>query len=158
MGVLTISPWRPSRRSRRQLQAELKTLQSYAGELNWLATRSRADLAYDVSILASCLGKHPQWAFRFWRKIMRYLKGTVDAALTLPATGDETLVEVWSDAGFGGSGTGTKSQSGLFLAWGRAPVLWRSSRQTISALNTAEAELTAAAMAWQVVDGIRGPL
>ena len=101
--------------------AELKTLQSYAGELNWLATRSRADLAYDVSILASCLGKHPQWAFRFWRKIMRYLKGTADACLTLPATGDESVVEVWSDAGFGGSGTGTKSQSGLFLSWGRAP-------------------------------------
>ena len=44
------------------------------------------------------------------------------------------------------------------MAWGRAPVLWRSSRQSISALNTAEAELTAAAMAWQVVSGFRALL
>ena len=89
---------------------------------------------------------------------MRYLKGTADACLTLPATGDESVVKVWSDAGFGGSGTGTKSQSGLFLSWGRAPVLWRSSRQTVSAFNTAEAELTSAAMAWQVVAGFRAQL
>ena len=79
---------------------------------------------------------------------MRYIVRTKDAGLILPSTGDETLLEMWSDAGFGGSGAGTRSQSGLFMAWGRAPVLWRSSRQTVSALNTAEAELTAAAMGW----------
>ena len=83
--------------------SELRTLQSYAGELNWLATRSRADLAYDVSVLASCLVKYPQWALRFWKKIMRYIRGTQDAAIILPASGDETLLEVWSDAGFGGA-------------------------------------------------------
>ena len=84
---------------------------------------------------------------------MRYLRGTADAGLFLPAEGDETILDAWTDAGFGG--VGTRSQSGMFLAWAGAGVLWRSSRQTVSALNTAEAELTAAAMAWQVVEGFR---
>ena len=43
----------------------------------------------------------------------------------------------------------------MFLSWGGAPVLWRSSRQPVSALNTAEAELTAAAMASQVIAGFK---
>ena len=84
---------------------------------------------------------------------MRYLRGAADAGLFLATVGDEAILEAWSDAGFGG--VGTRSQSGLFLSWAGAGVLWRSSRQTVSALNTAEAELTAAAMAWQVVEGFR---
>ena len=84
---------------------------------------------------------------------MRYLRGTADAGLFLDTTGVEATLEAWSDAGFGG--VGTRSQSGLFLSWAGAGVLWRSSRQTVSALDTAEAELTAAAMAWQVIEGFR---
>ena len=84
---------------------------------------------------------------------MRYLCGTADAGLFLATASVEATLEAWSDAGFGG--VGTRSQSGLFLSWAGAGVLWRSSRQTVSALNTAEAELTAAAMAWQVIEGFR---
>ena len=36
--------------------------------------------------------------------------------------------------------------------------MWRSSRQTVSSLSTAEAELGAAALAWQIVEGIRALL
>ena len=135
---------------------QLRTLQSYAGELNWLATRSRPDVSYVTSVIASCLMTYPGWATRLWKKTMRYLRGTADVGLCLPAAGDEGLLEAWSDAGFGG--VGARSQSGLFLSWAGAGVLWRSSRQTVTALNTAEAELTAAAMAWQVVEGFRSLL
>ena len=34
-------------------------------------------------------------------------------------------------------------------------MVWRSSRQTVSALSTAEAELNAAALGWQIVEGFK---
>ena len=49
----------------------------------------------------------------------------------------------------------TKSQSGLMIFWGGSLLTWRSSRAHLSALSTAEAELTAAATGWQVTEGIR---
>ena len=39
--------------------------------------------------------------------------------------------------------------------WGGSTILWRSSRQTVSALCTAEAELVAASLCWQVIQGMR---
>ena len=55
-GIQAISMESPSEETA-PTAAGLKTLQPYAGELNWLATRSRADLAYVTSLLASCLVK-----------------------------------------------------------------------------------------------------
>ena len=85
--------------------------------------------------------------------MIRYLKGTTDAALLFSAQGDETALVGWSDAGF--AGISTKSQSGLFAIWGGAPLLCRSSRQTVSALSTAEAELIAAALTWQIMERLK---
>ena len=59
----------------------------------------------------------------------------------------------WTDAGF--AGTETKSQSGLIIRWGGNIIVWRSSRQTGSTLSTAEAELVAATLGWQHVEGLR---
>ena len=73
--------------------------------------------------------------------------------MLLSAQGDETALVGWSDAGF--AGISTKSQSGLFVIWEGAPLLYRSSRQTVSALSTAEAELIAAALTWQIMEGLR---
>eukprot|EP00959_Pyramimonas_sp_CCMP1952_P058705 1225763-Pyramimonas_sp.AAC.1 len=46
----------------------LRALQAYAGEFNWLATRSRADVAYFVSLLASALTKHAGWSEQLAKK------------------------------------------------------------------------------------------
>ena len=43
----------------------------------------------------------------------------------------------------------------MLISWGNAATTWRSSRQTVSALSTAEAELNAAATTWQVTEGLR---
>ena len=52
--------------------AELKALQGYAGEFNWLATRTRGDLAYFTSIIASAATKHGNWTFQLCKKVLRY--------------------------------------------------------------------------------------
>ena len=53
------------------------------------------------------------------------------------------------------AGVETKSQSGLVIVWAGSIISWRSSKQSVSALNTAEAELYAATLGWQVVEGVR---
>ena len=68
-------------------------------------------------------------------------------------TGHEDHLRVYSDAGF--AGVDTHSQNGLVILWGGSILTWRSSKAALSALSTAEAELCAAALAWQVAEGIR---
>ena len=131
----------------------LRKLQGFAGEFNWLATRSRKDLAYFVSLLGSALSKYSAWSSVLTKKILRYLQGTRDAGIFLPKAGDLTSLIAWSDAGF--AGISTKSQTGMILLWGGAMLLWRSGRQTVPALSTAEAELIACSMTWAVMAGIR---
>ena len=69
---------------------KLQELQGYAGEFNWLATRTRADMSYFTSLLASALSKHATWSEQLAKKILRYLSGTRDSGLFLPNRGGES--------------------------------------------------------------------
>ena len=65
---------------------------------------------------------------------------------------DPQQLVVYSDAGFGG--VGTRSQTGVLVMWAGSPVLARSSRQSVSALSTCEAEVCAACTAWVCTEGL----
>ena len=81
------------------------------------------------------------------------LAGSIEQGFTMAADGGEDAFLVYSDAGF--AGADTKSQNGLVIMWAGSIITWRSSRAAVSALSTAEAELCAAALGWQVTKGIR---
>ena len=66
----------------------LKELQGYSGAFNWLATRTRPDLAYYVSVLASACTRFASWALELAKKLLRYLRGTAEAGLTITCAGD----------------------------------------------------------------------
>ena len=133
--------------------AEPKVLQCHSGELNWLATRTRLDLSYYTSLLASSCSKHADWSLDLAKKIFRFLAGTKDQGIVISVSGSLFDLIAWSDAGYAGSDT--RSQSGLIIMWGGSILTWRSSRQTVSTLSTAEAELNAAILAWQIIEGVR---
>ena len=158
---------------------ELKQLQKHAGEFNWLATRTRPDLAYYTSLIASASKDHGPWALELCKKVLRYLVNTRDQGLVFPKAGSALScggpslgaatiqdggselhsrhqLTVWSDAGYGG--VGTKAQTGVLISWAGAVVLARSSRQTNSAMSTCEAEVAAAAMAFVCCEGLRALL
>ena len=136
--------------------AELKILQGHAGEFNWLSTRTRADLAYYTSLIASAATKHGAWTLQLCKKVLRYLCGTAQQGIRFPVGGDETSLVTWSDAGYGG--VGTKAQTGVLIAWAGGVVSWRSSRQSTAALSTCEAEVSAAALGFQILEGLRSLL
>ena len=84
---------------------QLKELQGFAGEFNWLATRTRTDLSYLTSVIASAATKYANWSLQLCKKGVRYLAGTVDAKLRLTRTGNSRELATWSDAGFAGIST-----------------------------------------------------
>ena len=131
----------------------LTELQAFAGSFNWLATRTRPDMAYYVSLLASSASKQSTWSRTLAHKVLRYLAGTAQQGLTMSANGDEDDMRIYADAGF--AGVDTKSQNGMIISWGGSIITWRSSRAALSALSTAEAELCSAALGWQVGEGVR---
>ena len=131
----------------------LKELQGHAGSFNWLATRARPDVSYWTSLLASSSSKQASWSRDLAHKVLRYLAGTAEQGLLMTASGSESDLRLYSDAGF--AGADTHSQNGLIICWAGSVITWRSSRAALSALSTAEAELCAAALGWQVTEGVR---
>ena len=128
------------------------------GEFNWLATRTRPDVSYFISVIAQGITKYAAWSHAYCKKVIRYLASTWNQGLIYPWSahvGTEGLIS-WSDASF--AGYSTRSQTGVLVAWDGAIVLWRSSRQTSSALSTCEAEVAAAATSWQVTEGLKALL
>ena len=55
--ITAIQMGQPDATDRPRTPTQLKDLQAYAGEFNWLATRTRADLAYYTSVIASTATK-----------------------------------------------------------------------------------------------------
>ena len=133
--------------------AVLRQLQAYSGEFNWLATRTRPDISYYTSLLASSCSKYAKWSLELAQKILRYLRGTKDKGIAISCQGDEKDLAVFTDAGF--AGADTHSQSGIVVVWAGTIIVWRSSKQSVSALSTAEAELYGATLGWQIVEGLR---
>ena len=166
-GISAITMTQPTEEDTPPDDKQLKVLQAFAGEFNWLATRTRPDLAYTTSVIASAAKHHGAWTLQLCKKVLRYLLHTREEGLTIPwgsfvrpvpcSAGQGHLhpegeLIVWSDAGYGG--LGTKAQTGVLISWCGAVVMARSSRQTNSALSTCESEVAAAAQAFVCVEGL----
>ena len=64
-------------------EAEVRTAQRLAGGLNWLATRTRPDIAFIVSQLSSAATKAPRGAIALGKRTLRYLAGTREHGILL---------------------------------------------------------------------------
>jgi KUP system potassium uptake protein len=144
--------------------AELRRGQTLAGELQWLAQRSRVDIALAVSKMAQMLTRAPKEAVVRGLRLLAYLRDTQDFYLEyLPtdqvathsddvAEHQEHHVECFTDASFAPSCM--FSQSGAVVVWCGAIVAWHTSRQSLMAQSSAEAELVAAMDGAALVRGI----
>lgn len=122
--------------------------QSAVGSLLYLSVGTRPDITYAVSNVAkfSSLPTKEHWSGV--KRIMRYLKGTVNLGLFYNNKGSKKCIG-YSDADWGGDLDDRKSTSGYLFQIGEGPVSWRSKKQTSVALSTAEAEYMALASAGQ---------
>ena len=146
---------------------QIKSAQSLTGELLWLVVRARPELSFPVSRMAQLSARRPGDAINIGQGVLKFLKGSVSSGLLfgplLPDVGlhqaekfakpvREHSLQVFSDASFGPASG--KSHQGLVVSWGGAPIHWESSRQTLVALSTAEAELIAMVSAVQAGEAV----
>jgi hypothetical protein len=72
-------------------------------------------------------------------RILKYLKGTPGKGITFGKYGHANI-EGYSDADWAGNVVNRKSTAGYFTFVGGNLVIWRSKKQNIVALSSAEAE------------------
>ena len=137
-------------------------LPAIVGCLNWIALRTRPDIAWATSRAASLITHDPDLCFIRVKHICQYLQHTLGYALRYVPVPPTSKQKLWvlGDASF--APTGEKSQQGIVVYHGITSnqrqggnlVQWRSSRQDLVAKSTCEAELIAASEALQQGENI----
>ena len=164
-------------------EAELKRAQKVTGELLWV-TRSRPDVLFVTSMMASALSKRPCHVYRVGLKVMAYLASTLDVQLQLgghelPPEHDQAAKQATTAAsqqttnhspptalqhgqgldltGYSDASFapfGGRSYGASTIALNGSVVSWRCGRQAFTTMSVAEAELYEAAQATLLLQGV----
>ena len=139
-------------------EQNLINLPAIVGCLNWIALRTRPDIAWATSLITH----DPDMCFIRIKHICQYLHCTLAYALQYVPIPPQAKHKLWvlGDASF--APTGEKSQQGLIVYPGITSnqkkgdnlVQWRSSRQDLIAKSTCEPELIASGEALQQGENI----
>ena len=146
----------------------VKKAQGIVGELNWLTTRSRPDLAYSVGVLARLLHRRPLYVLELCDHVLKYANATKDLGLEYSKCGPGNLgekeelqvakgldtLQIFSDASFGPIHERCKSVSGCLVEHAGGVVAWDSQTQPFISQSTAEAEVISYNLAYQVGEGV----
>ena len=117
--------------------------QSAVGSLLYLSTRTRPDIAFAVGMCARFSAAPTTQHWTAVKRILRYLKGTLNLGLVYKS--DDNELVAYSDADWAGDLNDRKSTSGYVFILGGAAISWKSRKQSCVALSTAEAEYMALA-------------
>lgn len=117
------------------------------GSLMFLATVSRPDIVYAVNSVSKYLSKHNQSHWRAAKRIVAYLKGTIDHGIKYQKNNSSSELIGFVDADFAGDVETRRSTSGYVFELVNGPVTWSSQRQKLVTLSTTESEYVAAATA-----------
>jgi hypothetical protein len=107
---------------------------------------SRPDLAYSMCLVARYMDRPTEIHVAAVKRIMRYLKGTLNYGMLYKANDSENLCLIgWSDSDYAGDLDDRKSTTGYLYMLGSGAISWSSKKQPIVTLSTTEAEFIAAA-------------
>jgi hypothetical protein len=121
---------------------------STVGQIQYFAHIVRYDVAHAISRLGQYSQNPTEGAYKALQRVLGYLAGTANFKLTGYVDGGADIIEIYCDSDHGGDKhLTTRSQSGVMITLNGVPVHWRSSRQPVTALSSAEAEIYALAEA-----------
>ena len=112
---------------------------SLIGSLRYLMN-TRPDLTYSVSYLSRFMDKPSSEHLSAAKRILRYLKGTVNYGLLYNRGDRDMKITGYSDSDFVGDINDRKSTSGQIFFMGGLPITWNSVKQRVVALSTCEAK------------------
>ena len=94
---------------------------------------------YLVALLSSKVMMDPETVNVLGERVLDYLNETRHYRLTFPAFKDPQDVHVYTDSSFAPSSGRSHGSAAVF--YNGSPITWRSSRQLLGTLSTAESEL-----------------
>ena len=109
-------------------------------------TLTRPDLIYSVSYLSRFISKPYSNHITAAKRILRYVKGTIDYGLIYKIDKECELMG-YCDSDYVGDVDDRKSTSGLIFFYGSKPIAWNCSKQKVIALSSCEAEYISSNMA-----------
>ena len=110
------------------------------GCLNYISLISRPDITYAVNALARYSEKPRAVHWNSAKRIMRYLKATIDFSITYGGKSANNELIGYCDSDWAGEVDQRRSTSGNVFLLNNGPVAWGSRLQKTSALSVAEAE------------------
>ena len=120
------------------------------GSLIYVMIATRPDLSFVVTKLSQYMSCPTKYHLNAARRVLRYLKGTIDQKLVFSQSKKPLVLSGFSDSDWGSS-CDRKSVSGYsFQLSSQGPLVsWKSKKQSIVALSTCEAEYVALTCAFQ---------
>ena len=115
---------------------------SAVGSLVYLEVCTRPDIAFAVGMLGRYQSNPGIEHWTAAKKVMRYLQGTKDYMLTYRESDHLDLIG-YTDADFAGCQDSRKYTSGYIFMLASGAVAWKSTKQTLTASSTMEAEFVA---------------
>jgi hypothetical protein len=112
--------------------------QSAVGALMYAMLGTCPDIAFSVSVISRYASNPTELHWSAVKRIMRYLRGTIDYHLTYKGN-LEALVE-FTDSDWAADYNTRRSTSGYIFHLGSGAISWSSKRQATVALSTCEAE------------------
>lgn len=116
------------------------------GELNYLATNTRPDIAFALSVLSRHMAAPTKSAMNLATGVLRYLAGTRELGLRFGGVGDVQM-SGYSDSDWAGDPVTRRSTSGYVFTLNGAAISWCSQLQRTVAASSVEAEYQATAAA-----------
>jgi len=111
------------------------------GSLLYL-TESRPNIMFSVCLCARFQAKPKESHYMAAKRILKYLKGTIDVKLWYPSEVSLNLIG-YSDSDFARCKIDRKGTSGMCHLLGSSLISWHSKKQACVALSTIEAEYIA---------------
>lgn len=117
-----------------------KPYRELIGCLSYVAVTSRPDISAAVNYYSSFQSCASDEHWNHAKRILRYIKGTLDFKLTFRRSEGSSLVEGYADSDWAGDTADRKSQSGFVFQVYKSTVSWTAQKQKTVALSSAEAE------------------
>ena len=120
-----------------------ETYGTVVGMLGHLSNATRPDLSYSVNQCRAYTSNPRLHHWEALKRIVRYLKGTMNYGLVYSTVHGKDLLQAFCDADWATDVDDRKSVTGNTFIYMGAAIGWKSVKQTAVARSTAEAELAA---------------